>query len=325
VNGRNADTGPLIGSALVGRGSSQMRVFGRVNCIDCKVGAAHARGDIVPVERMTWKRAAAAVEKPIEPPRTEVPRVDGVLDPKTATRKAARAEGARPERNEPNPAPEPAPEHEERPMSAYLARRTELQTRRDAVIIDVLEKKLSIHEYSKKHGIDQATLRWWLSHAGHDPKAWPRSDRVASAAAAAKTKAVAREAKAELRRIQEEVDAKRAASLGDVIHEPKPLTLEGEVMPPPEPTPRRAPRAMDRTELELDEPIPYRPTLPALSDMLMLPVEVAVLFARLKISSSIVHVAQLLYMVGHSHGRGAADDAGIWLERARNAMSVGDA
>lgn len=73
---------------------------------------------------------------------------------------------------------------------------------------------------------------------------------------------------------------------------------------------------MARTELDLDTPIPFRPI-----EMISIPFEVASILASLGITSAVVHVAHLIYEVGHAYGRGAPDEAKVWTSRARVALS----
>lgn len=63
-------------------GPHPARLFGRAACIDCRVGAAHAAGKVVPVERLTWSSPASSPATPTSRPTTTIPVVEGVLDAK---------------------------------------------------------------------------------------------------------------------------------------------------------------------------------------------------------------------------------------------------
>ena len=237
---------------------------GRARCLGCEVGAAHARGELIPVERITWTKPATAATpatRPTEPP-------PGVVETPSTPPKTPS------------------------PRSTPLGPRMD-DARRADVLADVLKREMSIGEYATKHGVNQATIRWRLEKAGHDPKTWPKHP----AASTPKRTKVAVE-------LNEAVERALAPA--------SPPT-------PPETTPETAPA-----------PVPEAPTMlssstfadvfracvqePAHSDeVFRLPHELLDLVAGLDAPASIARVIDCAYMAGMTKG---TTESRAWLERA---------
>lgn len=290
VNRGTATPMPSIGAP---GGSRSERVYGRAQCVGCDVGAAHARGEVVPVERLVWKAPAAAAAPP-PPPATVVPRVEGVLDDKRATRTA------------PTPWERERHEHEEQIHRARTAQKEEPMAPRfrdpeeRAAAVAKVAGGASVADVAREHEVSQQSIRNWIA-----------AERAAAAAELERAlETPAAHAPSDTHQIERDVTEPAARepanedddepSMGDVI------------LPPPLESRDLEGRAMDRTELDLDTPIPFRPI-----EMISIPFEVASILASLGITSAIVHVAHLIYEVGHAYGRGAPDEAKAWTDRAK--------
>jgi hypothetical protein len=285
----------MPGTAMQGTGTGAARVYGRLACVGCEVGEDHAAGKVVPVERLVWK-APPASSAPPPPPVTVVPRVEGVLDPKSAAPTAARMNVSQAK--------------EEVPMVGYLARRAELNARREAVLADVLKKVEPISAYAARHKVDQATIRWWLEKEGHDPKSWPKPKPGPAPLTELRARAKASKP-AKPSTPKEAIDAVHLDEPEPIELPPTPEQVE-EALKLPDPPPR----TMNRTELA---DLTLRDLLPV---ALVVPPRVGRILARLDVSSGVAHVAQCLYMAGLAQGRDDADLAKQWIDDACDASTI---
>jgi transposase-like protein len=343
----------MQGTAMVGSGMGVRRAYGRIHCVECEIGKAHAAGKVVPVERMTWKRdAAAAASAPSPAPMTEVPRVEGVLDEKTHEKEEATVQT----NHQPRTArmrteavadvgagmsiAQTAAKHGVsgqtirnwlKDVGAATPSATPPSgTTREEAVTSALDKTRSIRMHAQAMGVSPSALRAWLVSAGHNPLDWPTTAQV-----------TAREQRREKPEQREENLPTDEALLDDADHDEPSLT---DVVHPPEP------RIMDRTELVEDEPgappdpgpPPTEPAPPAplpeaaaewlskiraranldqsletlLPVALVVPPRVGRIIARLGVSAGVAHVVSCLYMAGLAQGRGDNELVKVWTDDA---------